>query len=1090
MAKKNGFKNGLLMQLLVPILIIVLIASAFYAVIDGIIGIISGVLGKIANVFKHPIESLKRVGAQFANNWADFWGLDYFNENAYNDKRLEAKVIIDIAKFEDMKNSLSTGIDLKKTGLDDLTIKKMLLTYYRTTYLEDVQILIELTDDEYEMPDDELKPFKKDKVKPTDGSDELPYLITNGCMSITADYVGENGASKNVKMLCFTKEGLNEMYKNEYVNGDDSKKNAVMEALKTCYTLGDDGRINMLSFSPEKITETYSYADGKASYENESYSDASAPQYLSLDYNNNISMYVVPVEFMVDLMEITGSKEFINEFMKLIDDTYEIKLKVYPVQSTTVTTTEVEYNKEVVLLGETGNYKVKKDDGTEVSYTIEENLENNDKIDIVVKYSDINEECKLTLYKNGKKEKSSKTISEIDSTIKWEKLEKTDIKDVEESIIQTETYKKVSTVTELRYDLGIESVKTWIAVANQGSNINTETSLATYDENGEEVTIEDISEAKQRNLKSTNATMYAQKDRPEIFEKNNSKKSDSYDEYISTIYNNAVSDTDMDAEWTRMAVHDTDQKEKITIERNYEKIVTRASQNSDNTDVFLALLSNKTGKKDDKDFVPPSKGGKVVEYEDIYGGEKTKVGDLLVNGAKMLFELLDSTYTEEKISNTAGLSKVMRYVLWKYSGNNYGVTDWEYLGFDLQSVTNGSAGINVNSVNIGRDEFIKAVQEYSGNEDYQNRFGQYAGKIYDICKSKNINPIMCVAQAGLESQFGKYVPTNSKWNYWGLGVYNDSNVGTQFNTLDDAINYYCDTILGYQKPGSIAYSTAQKYAPYNDKITGNMSSIYDILSCYMYLGDYHSGTIWGDINVKEYLTDYMKFPCTHSVNEPTTVEEQAAYVVDYIDNKVIKIAKEVFGEGILIQNDGAFYGEIEIYNSDGTVNSSKMEELDSYLTSNLLNTTHHWRDSSNHQSGPFAKWWTNNGLSNFQCTWWANGRASQYLELNGTKYKKYPTTYGHGGDYYSVNIDNGYFNYGTTPKKNSIISWKKGRYGHVAYVEAVEPNGDIWISHAGGGQSWFGVAKCTKDSGYAPTNGNGYWSGYTLNGFIYLDEPK
>ena len=105
----------------------------------------------------------------------------------------------------------------------------------------------------------------------------------------------------------------------------------------------------------------------------------------------------------------------------------------------------------------------------------------------------------------------------------------------------------------------------------------------------------------------------------------------------------------------------------------------------------------------------------------------------------------------------------------------------------------------------------------------------------------------------------------------------------------------------------------------------------------------------------------------------------------------------------------------------------------------------------------------------------------QYLELYGTKYTSYPTEMGHGGQYYDNNVSGGWFAYGQEPRANSIISWKKGNdYGHVAYVEAVDSTG-IWISHAGSGLSWFGIQKIPLDGSI--------WSGYTLNGYIYLDEP-
>ena len=137
-----------------------------------------------------------------------------------------------------------------------------------------------------------------------------------------------------------------------------------------------------------------------------------------------------------------------------------------------------------------------------------------------------------------------------------------------------------------------------------------------------------------------------------------------------------------------------------------------------------------------------------------------------------------------------------------------------------------------------------------------------------------------------------------------------------------------------------------------------------------------------------------------------------------------------------------------------------------------------------YQNGPFAKWWDNpyNLLESFQCTWWANGKASMYLEQFGTKYKKYPTQGGNGGEYYDKNKANGWFKYGSTPKPHSLITWKQsGSWGHVAYVEGVGSDG-IYISEAGSGTSWFGVRKIPLSGYYSPS--------FTLVGYIYLNEPN
>lgn len=139
-----------------------------------------------------------------------------------------------------------------------------------------------------------------------------------------------------------------------------------------------------------------------------------------------------------------------------------------------------------------------------------------------------------------------------------------------------------------------------------------------------------------------------------------------------------------------------------------------------------------------------------------------------------------------------------------------------------------------------------------------------------------------------------------------------------------------------------------------------------------------------------------------------------------------------------------------------------------------------------YQSGPFIKYWSSsyNSLTKFQCTWWVYGRASMYLEQYGTKYKKYPKANGrsgNGGEWYSLNKTYGWFEYGQTPRPNSIVSYSGGKYGHVAYVEGVTSDA-IWISDAGSAKNWRGVHKIGLDGLE--------WKSYPLNGYIYLDSPK
>lgn len=189
--------------------------------------------------------------------------------------------------------------------------------------------------------------------------------------------------------------------------------------------------------------------------------------------------------------------------------------------------------------------------------------------------------------------------------------------------------------------------------------------------------------------------------------------------------------------------------------------------------------------------------------------------------------------------------------------------------------------------------------------------------------------------------------------------------------------------------------------------------------------------------------------------------------------------EELITDAITIDLSGDYFQE------GGIKNEEQRKKIQAKIENELLNTKVH--SNSTNQEGPFAEWWTlpkNSGLL-YQCPWWVYGRAQMYLEKIGSSKTRNDLykIYGNGADWYDKNVANKQFNYGSIPKPNSIISWKGGseKYGHVAYVEGVADDG-IYISHAGNGTSWFGITKIGLD-------GNVGWSGYTLNGYIYLDEP-
>lgn len=196
----------------------------------------------------------------------------------------------------------------------------------------------------------------------------------------------------------------------------------------------------------------------------------------------------------------------------------------------------------------------------------------------------------------------------------------------------------------------------------------------------------------------------------------------------------------------------------------------------------------------------------------------------------------------------------------------------------------------------------------------------------------------------------------------------------------------------------------------------------------------------------------------------------------------------------------------DLYNEDGTVNEEKVQELEYALETshNILipsgkGLNSPWQEIKEGDTdnpirravlGDFhgfsgnvidGRPKGNNGLSTYQCTWWANGRASEYLKAHGTIYKQYPSNAQNGGGYYKENRENGWFNYGSEPKSNSLLSTSSSLgYGHVLYIEAVDHvNRVYYASEAGSGYKWAGIQK--YKFGHHTCTGN--------YGFIYLDEP-
>lgn len=179
----------------------------------------------------------------------------------------------------------------------------------------------------------------------------------------------------------------------------------------------------------------------------------------------------------------------------------------------------------------------------------------------------------------------------------------------------------------------------------------------------------------------------------------------------------------------------------------------------------------------------------------------------------------------------------------------------------------------VTDTTISREEYIKKCKAYSSAE-----FSQYAGEIYDVCVREGVNAVICAAQGWMEQSWGPPNTYPPKFNYWGLGVYNNMQESSYEDLpLDEYTKAYCENIKDRLQGEVGNVEMSKKLQKYDSRFTGGINNIYDVFSNYACVDD-----AW---------------------NNP---EAQAKHAGNYVD-LVISISKEIFGDDIFAkyENDSA-----------------------------------------------------------------------------------------------------------------------------------------------------------------------------------------
>ena len=756
---KSEKGDALIKTMLIPLLIVVLTVTSFYAILNGVIEIVKAIVGKLVD----DIEGAVSGGIQWLGLARVSTGLPTF--------------VIYEQQVENLKNRLEAqSIDTEKCGITQVRLRKMLLAYAVSSSLSDTVCVAQITEEEMiknykekekidEKTEVEINEvlnkygsidsttkwkvstpyytlyyvdntsqhtffyFKDSSKKFGDNPDQW-YIGAMGATTITTaddqtlNYVTDEDFGKIKENFDKTKLG-DKLDSEAYKQMQDCYTKTGVDTIKM-YTLDITQKEYYFSFENKNIENNKLEKPEQTEDEEFKYDvDADSvynvgTQEINLSDSVDLSQYSIPIELMIDFLNMTGSGEFLETFIDFALNEINTQISAYSLNAESVAYNVRKYNIDSNFVIEMYNMvnEVWGDDAQsfEAYYDIIYNRKYNN--------SDLpeNKVTKIDNYEDiGKTYRADGTFiaSALEKYLKTAYDPGTDFSLGD--IIVTEVESTRSEKNDWR--LMVTTIETWygkstytIPDAEEIYVIPDKTENATEEEynnyNHTKITDSDFTnaEGQEKEIRYLYEGLLSQVEEGKIdTSKCNLQKSDDiYDNAMKTdsgadnrahfqnwVMNGlaaiAQSD-DGEKNSTRGAGKGTDYiyckykeinvKKSVAKEKTMQQIVDEnnivqqdtTSGTEEKIEKFLALLRNADGKIPDplNSGVFTEKNDNpsiVVRYGDIYNGT-IPVGDLLLdNGARMLFELLNTS------DNTKPLIQVFKYMAYRYSGVDYGVTD-------------------------------------------------------------------------------------------------------------------------------------------------------------------------------------------------------------------------------------------------------------------------------------------------------------------------------------------------------------------------------------------------------------------------------
>ena len=227
---------------------------------------------------------------------------------------------------------------------------------------------------------------------------------------------------------------------------------------------------------------------------------------------------------------------------------------------------------------------------------------------------------------------------------------------------------------------------------------------------------------------------------------------------------------------------------------------------------------------------------------------------------------------------------------------------------------------------MSKEDFVEGIRTYNGMSGEESRgfqvFRDNAEFIYDECLKEGINPILCIIQAINESGWGTSWLAVNKNNFFGLGASDDgagANAnGWTFTDLKDCLTKTGTKQFGWLQhikrftAGGAKYPIMEQYVewyqPIRPEITINslyaMTAVYaPIYPNFTHATSFLGGTYRSTVIQKNLIDKGYIQGCNHSLSDPISVEEGAAYAVEYGD-RLKKSAEQIWGEAAVAPDSG------------------------------------------------------------------------------------------------------------------------------------------------------------------------------------------